>query len=89
VKGASTGFQTTFRVVSYSSVTTLFLALPVPYLASIAILWGPALAVIGIRETHKTTTGKAVAAVVISTVLVALVTAIYFAIVLAIRWGLL
>ncbi|MBI5251816.1 MAG: YIP1 family protein [Desulfomonile tiedjei] len=78
VRGANEGFQTTFRVASYSSVTTLFNALPIPYLGSIASLWGLVLTVIGIRETHKTTTGKAAGAVFISFGVVLAVLAIFF-----------
>ncbi len=78
VKGASEGFQTTFRVVSYSFVTSLFRALPIPYLASVASLWGLVLAAIGIKETHNTTTGKAAAAVFMSACVVALVGVILF-----------
>lgn len=79
VKGANEGFQTTFRVVSYSWVTTLFNALPIPYLGSIASLWGLVLMAIGVRETHKTSTGKAAAAVLISVAVVVAVLAIFFA----------
>lgn len=61
--GAKEGYQATFRVVSYSSVTGLFNAIPV--VGTLASLWGLVLTVIGLRETHKTTTGKSVAAVLI------------------------
>jgi len=70
VGGAQRGFEATFRVVSYSSVTSLFSVIPV--VGFIANLWGIVLTVIGLRETHRTTTGKAVAAVAIP-VVVALV----------------
>lgn len=78
VRGANEGFQTTFRVASYSSVTTLFSALPIPYVGNIASLWGFVLMAIGIRETHKTTSVKAAAAVLISVAAMAAVLAIFF-----------
>ena len=61
VGGANEGYQATFRVVSYSSVTSLFNA--IPFLGTIASLWGIVLTVIGLREVHNTSTGKSVAAV--------------------------
>jgi hypothetical protein len=63
VKGAAEGYQATFRVVSYSSVTAAFNAVPV--VGTIASLWGFILTIVGLREIHKTTTGKSVAAVLI------------------------
>ena len=63
VRGANEGYQATFRVVSYSSVPSLFSVVPI--VGSIASLWSIVLMVIGLRETHKTSTGKSVAAVLI------------------------
>lgn len=63
VRGAGAGYQATFRVVSYASVTSVFNAIPL--VGSLVALWGIVLTVIGLRETHKTTTGKAVGAVLI------------------------
>ena len=59
--GANTGFQATFRVLSYSSVTAVFSAIPI--VGTIASLWALYLGTIGLRETHETSTGKAAAAV--------------------------
>lgn len=64
IGGATSGFQATFRVVSYSSVTQLFNA--IPYLGTVASLYGLVLTAIGLRETHETSTGKGAAAVLIS-----------------------
>lgn len=61
--GAHAGYQATFRVVSYSSVTGIFNA--VPFVGTIASLWSLVLTVIGLRETHKTSTGTSMAAVLI------------------------
>lgn len=63
VGGAQSGYEATFRVVSYSSVTSLFNVIPV--VGNFASLWGMVLTVIGLRETHRTSTGKAAAAVAI------------------------
>ena len=63
VGGAREGYQATFRVVSYSAVTSIFNA--VPFVGSLASLWGLVLTVIGLREIHKTTTGRAVGALAI------------------------
>ncbi|MDQ7782536.1 MAG: YIP1 family protein [Desulfomonilaceae bacterium] len=63
VGGAHRGFEATFRVVSYASVTNLFHA--IPFVGNLISLWGMVLTVIGLRETHRTSTGKAVAAVAI------------------------
>lgn len=64
--GAGGGFQATFRVASYSSVTALFKAIPV--VGSLVSLWGVYLAVVGLRETHGTSTGKAAGAVLVPVV---------------------
>ncbi len=66
VRGANEGYQATFRVVSYSSVPSLFNAVPI--VGSIASLWSIVLTVIGLREIHKTSTEKSVAAVLLPAV---------------------
>jgi len=73
--GARGGYQATFRVVSYSWVTSLFNA--IPFVGTLASLWGLVLTVIGLRETHRTTTGKAAAAVVIPLVVAVAVAFIF------------
>jgi len=71
MKGAETGFQATFRVVSYSSVTGVFGAIPV--LGTIASLWGVYLTIVGLREVNEIKTSKASAAVLIPSSALALV----------------
>lgn len=68
VKGVTEGYQATFRVVAYSSVTGVFNA--IPFVGTVASLWAFVLTAIGLREVHKTTTGKAVAAVLIPVAIV-------------------
>ncbi len=62
VRGANEGFQTTFRVMSYSSVPYLFNVIPVLG-GIVASIWTIVLTVIGLREMHKTSTAKSVIAV--------------------------
>ncbi len=64
IKPADTGFEATFRVVSYANVTELVSWVPVlgPLVATVASV---VLAVIGVREVHETTTGKAALVVLI------------------------
>jgi hypothetical protein len=75
VKPANTGFKATFRVVSYTSVAQLASWVPVlgPLVAFVASI---ALSIVGIREVHETTTGKA-ALVVLIPAAVALLVALF------------
>ena len=67
IKPADTGFEATFRVVSYANVTELVSWVPVlgPLVATVASV---VLAIIGVREVHETTTGKAALVVLIPAV---------------------
>src|ERR671921_1263644 len=64
VKPANAGFEATFRVVSYANVAQLVGWVPVlgPLVAAVASI---ALSIIGVREVHETTTGKAALVVLI------------------------
>ena len=62
VGGAKAGFEATFRVVSYSVSPFLFLVIPYCGVV-ITPLWALSLFMIGIRDAHETTGGKATAAV--------------------------
>jgi hypothetical protein len=57
VGSANSGFESTFRVVAYVSVTNLVNWIPI--IGGLLALYGLYLAVVGIREIHSTTTGKA------------------------------
>jgi hypothetical protein len=62
VGGAKAGFEATFRVVSYS--VSPFLLMIIPYCGVlITPLWALSLFMIGLRDAHGTTGGKATAAV--------------------------
>ncbi len=64
IKPANTGFEATFRVISYANVAQLVSWIPVlgPIVAAVASI---ALSIIGVREVHETTTGKAALVVLI------------------------
>ncbi len=62
VRGARAGYEATFRVVSYSLSPFFFLA--IPFCGSLlTAIWFITLAVIGLREAHETSGGKAAFAV--------------------------
>ena len=58
VRGAKNGFEATFRVVSYSVGAYVFLMVPFCG-AVISGIWTMVLAIIGLKEAHGTTGGKA------------------------------
>ena len=68
VGSRNSGFEGTFRVSAYSSVTSLVSWIPI--IGLIASLYGVYIAIMGIRETHSTTTGKAALVVLIPVVVV-------------------
>ena len=64
------GFGATFRIISYSSVTSL--ASWIPLIGWIFSLYRLYLATVGIREMHATTTGRALLVVLLPAILVLL-----------------
>jgi hypothetical protein len=68
VGSRNAGFEGTFRVGAYSAVTTLVSWIPI--IGLIASLYGIYLAIVGIREVHNTTTGRAALVVLIPAVVV-------------------
>ncbi len=67
VRPTDTGFETTLRVVAYTSAVDLLTWIPVVGL--LAGLYGVYLAFVGIREMHETTTGRALAMIALPVVL--------------------
>ena len=68
VKGAKNGFEATFRAVSYSYGANLFLVLP--FCGGLfASLWGMVMVIIGLKEAHGTSGGKASFAVLFPLIL--------------------
>src|SRR4051812_19589345 len=57
VGSRNSGFEATFRVVAYAAVTSLVSW--IPFIGAILSLYGIYLGIVGIREVHNTTTGKA------------------------------
>lgn len=72
IKPQATGFETTFRAWSYS-LTPLLLAWILIFSPIISGIWSTVLAVLGIREGHSTSTGKAAAVFLIPTGVVLLI----------------
>jgi hypothetical protein len=70
VGSRNAGYEATFRVFAYSSVTSLVSWIPV--IGWIASLYGIYLGIVGIREVHTTTTGKAALVVLIPAAVVLL-----------------
>lgn len=72
IKPQATGFETTFRASAYSLTPVLLGWIPIlgPIIAGI---WSTVLAILGLREGHSTTTGKAAAVVLIPTGVVLLI----------------
>jgi hypothetical protein len=61
-RGARSGFEATFRVVAYANSAYIFLV--IPFCGSLlAAVWAVVLTIIGLREAHETTGGKAAFAV--------------------------
>jgi hypothetical protein len=63
VGSGNSGFEATFRVGTYAAVTSLVSWIPL--IGWIASLYGIYLAIVGVREVHATTTGKAALVVLI------------------------
>lgn len=83
VKPVGTGFETIFRVWAYSITLGLLVAWT-PILGPIAGgIWFYVLAALGIREAHSTTTGKAVAVVLIPAAVGAVLSFVLFLIISA------
>jgi hypothetical protein len=59
----NSGFAATFKVASYTQVTGLINW--IPFVGPLLSLYGLYLAIVGIRETHDTTTGKAALVILI------------------------
>lgn len=81
VRPSNAGFEATFRVSAYASVTQLVAWIPV--IGFIVSLYGLYLGIVGIREVHSTTTGRAALVVLIPAAVVLLFVLLVFAAVAA------
>jgi hypothetical protein len=70
VEGGNSGYEATFRVVCYISVTSLVNWIPI--IGGLVALYALYLAVVGIREMHATTTGRAALVVLLPIALILL-----------------
>ncbi len=68
VGATNAGFGATFRVAAYTSVTSLVSW--IPFVGGLLALYGIYLAVVGIREMHNTTMGKALVVVVLPVIVI-------------------
>jgi hypothetical protein len=68
VRGGKAGFEGTFRAVAYGNSGSVFMM--VPFCGSIVgIVWSIVITIIGLKEAHETTGGKAAFAVLMPLVL--------------------
>lgn len=77
VRGAKNGFEATFRVVSYSMGAYVFLMVPFCG-AIISAPWSIVLAIIGLKEAHGTTGGKASFAVLLPLIMCCAIVTLFF-----------
>jgi hypothetical protein len=84
VGGDQSGFGATFRVLCYSNTSQLAQVIPIAG-GIIAFVWSLILGIIGLTEAHRTTTGKAVAAVLLPIVACCVCIAIF--VMLAVAFG--
>ncbi len=70
VGSGNSGFEATFRVGAYAAVTSLVSW--IPFIGWIASLYAIYLGIVGVREVHATTTGKAALVVLIPAAVVLL-----------------
>lgn len=80
VGAANSGFEATFRVLCYAQAVMLGQWIPVVGL--LLSLYGIYLQVVGIREMHETTTGRAVGVVVVLVGVGILLSIVFFSVVL-------
>jgi hypothetical protein len=73
----NSGFGATFRVASYTQVTSLVNWIPI--VGPILALYGLYLSIVGIREMHSTTTGKAALVILIPFAVILLVALVVLA----------
>ena len=86
VGSGNSGYEATFRVGAYAAVTSLVSW--IPFIGWIASLYGIYLAIVGMREVHATTTGKAALVVLIPAAVVILLALILIAVGAALFFGL-
>jgi hypothetical protein len=92
VKPTNAGFEATFRVVCYSytpSIVTFLSPIPIlgQLIAAVAGIYTIVLSILGIREVHSTTTGRAALVVLIPVAVLLLIVLIIGAAIAALIFG--
>ena len=82
----STGFETTFRVIAYSNVTSLISWVPILGVL-VGSIWSVVLLILGVREGHATSTGKAAIIVLIPAAVVLFILLVLAAVIGAVIFG--
>jgi hypothetical protein len=85
VGSRNSGFEATFRVVAYSAVTSLVSWIPI--IGWILSLYGIYLGIVGVREMHNTTTGKAALVVLIPVAVAFIILLLLFIVIGAVIFG--
>ena len=85
--GGRKGLTQTIKAVIYGSTPGLLIGW-IPFIGMIGGLWSLVLEVLGIRQLHEMTTGRAVLAVVIMLVVLVIVTVLLAAVIAAFVFGL-
>jgi hypothetical protein len=80
LSGSQSGFEGTFRVMGYSQISSLAAIVPIIG-GPVAAVWWVVLTVMGIQRLHRTTQGKAIAAVLVPLAICCGVGVIVFALV--------
>ena len=66
IAGGRQGIKNTLKVVAYAMTPTLLLGWIMPVGTAAGLVWGIVLQVLGVRELHQLTTGRAVLAIALS-----------------------
>lgn len=69
IVGARGGFEQTFKATFYGQTPTLLLGW-IPAIGGIFVIWSIVLQIIGIRDLHKISTGRAVLAVLLPIIII-------------------
>lgn len=85
VGSQNSGFEATFRIVCYAAVTNLVNW--IPFIGGLLALYGLYIAVVGVREMHGTTTGRAALVVLLPVAVILLLALLVLVVVGAFALG--
>lgn len=86
IVGGRNGIEQTVKAVMYGSTPGLLLGW-IPFIGVIAWIWSVVVEILGIRQLHEITTGKAVLAVVLLFVVAGILSIIFAAVIAAFIFG--